>query len=383
MALRAPPPIVLAQSNWRAHLDCTPVPAWLRHYDFEGFALRQLQDRSFRELYALSADDARQMLGRRVGERLMACTRAYARAVQQAYTQRARQRKDSNGHQQHERPRHTRSFAESPSAAAGASSALPLTERPVNTGPAALDAVKSAQSTHETAARRIRRSKNGRAAHAAFIEPPPDGPLEALVFVPPPTFAAPAASALPVGGAIGEGTASAAVDSASPPSPRLTTRLLLPEASVPVTPATATVASVRAAHTAVAPGSPATGRWNADAFSPASAVAVSSIPPPVSTAAVSSRVLSTSALSSSSSISQSSSASPLVLLTDTLLDRSNAWIKGSAFLSALFTEQSGTTAQQALPHSASSAPSFSSAHSRLVSSLGATAVLQPLEPQPF
>ena len=90
-AIRHPPAIVLAHADWRSHLDSTPVPAWLHHYHFEGAAFDSLASLSFRQLYQLTPEEARQRLGRKKGQLLLACSRSYAKAVQQAYLQRQQQ----------------------------------------------------------------------------------------------------------------------------------------------------------------------------------------------------------------------------------------------------------------------------------------------------
>ena len=348
--LRPPPPIVLAQSSWREHLDSTPVPAWLQHYRIEGAAYNALSHLSFRQLYSFTEDDCRRMLGRRKGEALFASTRDYARRVQSTYATR-------------NKPVKQQTAVHTAVAVSEAAAPSPTQSRQVQH--VTTNEVSGASPSGGAVGRERRRSGRRRhksAVHTAIVISPPDLPSAQLVFIPPNTTSATeTASPQP------DTPTSQPNESAESPHTHHTT-VHEPLDAAAVT-SVATTAGFSAAPAAAAgPSLPA--------LSPAAAVSsvvrshsLSPIPPP---------------------LPQSSSFGAL---TDQLLDRSNAWLTRSVL--AIFKDQQQQqhySQQQPQQHAAHSTAASSvgvnsllsgRTHARLTSILSGAGALHELEPQPF
>ena len=384
-SLRPPPPIVLAHADWRAHLDSTPVPAWLQHYRIEGAAYNALSHLSFRQMYSLTEDDCRRMLGRRKGELLFACTRDYARKVQATYATRYRA-----AQQQQQLPGGGHSMAQSS-----------------RTPPAlAADTNGSSDSCGAATVReRGRRGGRGRkrsAIHTAIIVSPPDVPSAHFVFIPPTaattSLVQTATTALPLTVTLPASPHPTSPTTHSSPlaaqqqhSQHTTQHGAFDVASAVTSSALVTTAASTGADTAAPTALPSPA-----ALTSAASVGASVCPssPPVA-----------SSVTRSSSLSplppQLPHSSSLSALTDQLLDRSNAWLTRSV-LSMFKEQQSQSHHSQQQAHTVSSGPaaangaglhslvsgtrsSFSSskAKAHLSNILSGAGALHELDPQPF
>ena len=432
--VRTPPPVVLSHADWRSHLDSTPVPAWLHHYAFEGAAFHSLASLSFRQLYQLTADDARQRLGKKKAQLLLACTRSYAKAVQQAYVQR-----------QQQQPEQSQRDASLPHSS---SSGRPS---PLSRGGAVHDVAGLRSSTRGRQRRSSPREVVLVPAKAGveeeplvFVTPPPPAPPPQ----PPQRLPSPAPAAL--SGLQHSSAATAAgqngsrtleqLHHAEPHAELLGDGDQAPIAELLTTTAFPVEAGDGLQLLVQPPSSPHWGQGQSEEqlgapSSPLPAAASASLRTGGGSAAVESAFLSSflpfsrpsphlhTALPSgsarrSASSSSSSLASPagsggtpspasLVRSVDSLLDRSNLWLKTSSnALLSIFHDstasarlQPAIAAQRQPPHAQldgsaaggaalpASPPPSSSAHTRLVASLGKQ-LTQPgmdltLEPQPF
>ena len=308
-ALRPPPPIVIAHADFRAHLDSTPVPAWLQHYRIEGAAYQALSQLSFRQLYSLTQDDCRRMLGKRKGDMLFACTREYGRKVKATYANH-----DRAARQQQPHPHHPQTHPHHPPAHQPEAQEASTQQPPHAPSTVAGETSASADRRSVSARDKRRRSGKGRkksAVHTAVIVSPPDIGEQQLVFIQPPALTAATLAAL-----------------APPCSPQ---QLTQPPATAHSQPnhsprdAAAANAANSADHTSGAAAPPA-----------AAAVATPAPAPPASSPA-------SGALSLVRPVSVSPLPSPLPqsssfgALTDQLLDRSNAWLTKSVL--AMFKDQ--------------------------------------------
>ena len=364
-SLRPPPPIVLAHSDWRAHLDSTPVPAWLQHYRIEGAAYNALSHLSFRQLYSLTEDDCRRMLGRRRGETLFACTRDYARKVQATYA-------NHNRAARQQLPVPVSHSADLAAIAAASSMPSQTTHSQAVTIVFTVPPDDRRPTARETMRRNGKR-RNRPSIHTAIVISPPDLPSEQLVFVPPPAPVAPVAPqpASPLPGAPRHHSSAALAEA---DHTLVATQLTQPNAA-----ATAVTTSTAAAATA------ATVAAVADVPVPT--------PSPTTAAAASSLVRSVSLSPTGVLLPQSSSFGALTdqLHVGELLDRSNAWLARSVL--SMFKDQQQQQQQQhtAAGHSTAGngvgvnnlLSGSRSTHARLSSILSGAGALHELDPQPF
>ena len=380
-APRPPPPIVLAHSDWRAHLDSTPVPAWLQHYRVEGAAYQALCAFNFRQLYSLSEEDCRRMLGRRKGELLFACSRDYARKVQASYA--ARNRPARHSQQQQQPQQYGAAQQLEPASlqlAAPVSPAEPQRSKQRDaTGGADVWTGDRSELPVRERGRRSGRGRKRSAIHTAVIVSPPDVAAAPLVFIAPTaTSAAPPDSSL---AANATDTADSHTDSAVAASQPL---YAPDDMSLRHNPQES--AQTQSAAAGVSEGA---------ALPPA---ATTSTAPPTATLS-SAAVRSRSVSPAPPPLPQSSS---FTALTDQLLDRSNAWLTRSVL--SLFKDEPHTSHGSPSPSTGGAAAfgvgagvgagsflggggrsSFSSAKARahLSSILSGAGALHELDPQPF
>ena len=365
LSLRPPPPIVLAHSDWRAHLDSTPVPAWLQHYRIEGAAYSALSHLAFRQLYSLTQDDCRRMLGRRKGEMLFACTRDYARKVQATYANR-----NKAATQQH-----VVSPAVSVSAPLSLSSATQASQ-----GQHVTPVEMRGSSDGRSAAAREKRRRNGKArkkssVHTAIVISPPDVPSAEFVFMPPTATLAPPPAAATAPLPLSPHTP-APTSHALSAADEMHTHNTSPNSEPGGAAATCVAATT---HTATPSSAAAIG---------ASPLALTSSP--AAPTAASSVVRSVSLSPTPNALQQSSSFGAL---TDQLLDRSNAWLTRSVL--SMFKDQQQQQQQQLYPQQQHTAQSMAGSagvnslisgtrvHARLSSILSGAGALHELDPQPF